>query len=381
MSGCRLLVWRALWTTACALFALVILLCHRRNEPIDLLPVWLAVDAFIDHASPYTSKRFIYPPSALVIFSPFGAISFSTARIVFLLIDAAAIAGAALLTMRALNIRMRSPAAPLLFAAAAACAPTISTLRLENVNGLILACECGFLSLALQNRWKLSGWVLGASLAIKPILFPLLAIFILLRRWDALVRALGLPLALSVCALAFSAGRDDFFTITVPFLFDGNFPELESFNVALAGAGGIIGAPKALTLACQVAVIALGVVLVAKRVSERGDPILWLVETTGIILVTTFLAFSFSFSTYALFLLPLGFSAVLAGAVARRAGALVAFALMASPDRYVLHDLGVLPVEAISMRVTVGLLLLLAVFVADSVSKRASQPAGGPLPS
>lgn len=381
MSRRRLLVWRGLWAIAAALYALVVVLCYRRNDPIDLEPVWLAANAFLDHAPPYASKRFIYPPSALLIFSPFGAISFSEARVAFLLIDAAAIAGAALLALRALRIKLQSISAPLLFGAAAICAPTISTLRLENVNGLILLCQCGFLLFAVGNRWKPAGWILGVSLAIKPILFPLLAIFILLRRWDAMWRAVAVPAVLSIAALAFSAEREDFFTLTVPFLFEGNFPDLEAFNVALAGAGGIIGAPKIVTLICQAAVVALSVVLVWKRMRRGGDRILQLVETTGIILVATFLAFSFSFTTYPLFLLPLGFSAVLPGAVARRALALVAFFLMAAPDRYVLHDLGVFPVEAISLRVTAGLLLMLAVFAADVFRNRPAQPIAACLPS
>src|SRR5258708_22529277 len=166
----------------------------------DLYPSWLGARAFINGMPAYadtgTPSRFIYPPSALLVFAPLGFLDFPSARQVFLVVNAASIVAASLCCLRLFDISWRSSLAALLLIALSLCTGVLVTLIQGNVNGIILLGEVVAMLAASRGRWRLFGLVLGLTLSLKPALVPLLILPILWRRWDAIVIAaavVGVP--------------------------------------------------------------------------------------------------------------------------------------------------------------------------------------------
>src|SRR5258708_15137626 len=87
----------------------------------DLYPDWLAARAFIHGMPAYghngTPFRFMYPPSALLLFAPLGLLDFTAAKQVFLVVNAASIVAAAMVCLRLFGISWRSQVAALLLLA------------------------------------------------------------------------------------------------------------------------------------------------------------------------------------------------------------------------------------------------------------------------
>ena len=79
--------------------------------------------------------------------------------------------------------------------------------------------------------------LLGISLTVKPVLLPLLVVFVLRRQWRALAVAIMIPAAgtLAGCLVVRDSSR--FFTVVVPFLTHG--AQL-SFNDSLVGVGNLL---------------------------------------------------------------------------------------------------------------------------------------------
>jgi arabinofuranan 3-O-arabinosyltransferase len=61
-------------------------------------------------------------------------------------------------------------------------APVFDTLKAGNVNGVVLLAEAVFVSAAVRGSWNLAGVGLGLSLALNPVLAPLIVLPILYRR-------------------------------------------------------------------------------------------------------------------------------------------------------------------------------------------------------
>lgn len=358
---------RLAWVLGLALYAIVTVALYRVHAP-DLLPVWQAAHAFVHGQPPYYVPLFVYPPSALVLFAPLGLLPLWAAAALFLVISAVAMAFAAVLVLRIFGVSASARAFPLLIAVLAASAPVERTLYLGNVNGLVALGECAAIWAAARQRWSITGWLLGITLAIKPVLAPLVIVPVLWRRPGAVVRALAIPIVVSLGALALSSRSDEFFSITVPFLVKGNAAGLQVLNVSLAGAGHILGAPSALTIGLRAAVV-LGAAysilhcLHSRPASDLG----MLIDVTGIILVATFLAFSFSWNYYALYLLPLYVGTWLGRSAARRRLVAVSAALVLLPDVLLWKRFGTLGAELSSLRVTAGFVVLLASLVPNSM--------------
>lgn len=60
--------------------------------------------------------------------------------------------------------------------------PVFDTLKSGNVNGVALLAEAVFISAAARGSWNLAGLGLGSSLALKPVLAPLIVLPILYRK-------------------------------------------------------------------------------------------------------------------------------------------------------------------------------------------------------
>jgi arabinofuranan 3-O-arabinosyltransferase len=322
----------------------------------DLVPVLRAAHAFVHGRAPYDVDAFVYPPSALVLFAPLGVVGLRAGRLLFHLADAAAVVAAVWLLLRYARVRLGSPVAPAIVFAAFITTPVRSTLGLDNVNGLVLLAEVVTLVLLRRGRPVAAGVAFGLGLAVKPVLAPVLVLFLVDRRVRTVVASVAVPCVLSLVALAFTTDLGGFVRDVVPFLLRGNYDANYLINTSLRGAVRILELPSALSYPVRIAAAVAGAaVLVAHRRTNPPDDHR-LVEAIGIVMATTFLVFSFSWAYYCIYLLPV--FAVLADERSevdrvRLAALGAAFYLVASPDY--LARLG-------SVRVTAGLVVFVAAF-------------------
>jgi arabinofuranan 3-O-arabinosyltransferase len=359
-----------LWLVAGLAFAGLVIVSFLQDEAADFQPVWKAADALLAGASPYAfNPRFVYPPSALPLVSPLGLLDSDTARALFLAADAAMIVVAGLLCLRIFGVSLRSPAAPLLVLVLSGFAPVDTTLHLGNVNGFILAGGAGFLLAATRGRWRLGGWLLGFTLALKPILAPVLLLTVLYRQWGALARAIAVPAALLCSALLLAPRAADYFDARVGFYAEANAGKGLNSNVAIGGAVETLGLPVELSLLVRAAIVAACAYLIWMLFRQRGQgPASRLVDIFAVIMVGTVLAYTFSLNYYALYLLPLLVAALLARSAMRWWGLVGGVVLFGSPDVYVWRTLwredGRLALQLSTMRVTLGLMVVLAAYLA-----------------
>jgi len=293
------------WAIGLVSFGYSSLKIEQHLAPRDLLPVWTAVRALLDHHSPYEVRLFVYPPSLLLLAIPLGLMSFAKARLAFFLLDVAAILLAGALCLRLFNLDWRSRAGGVMLLVLAMYLPVRDTLTVDNVNGLILAGEAGMLLAASRRRWALAGILLGCTLAVKPVLLPLVLLPLLYRQWRAIACAVALPVALSLIALPFIVDGGRFLSRTVPFLLNGNAAEYRMYNVSLSGSVAMLGLPVVVALALRLTALASIGLLLWRRWTTRSDEPLRLVELASLLLLAAFLAFSFSWGYYAIYLLPL----------------------------------------------------------------------------
>jgi arabinofuranan 3-O-arabinosyltransferase len=363
----------ALWTGG--LLSLVYLLFDvtQKNESHDFTPAWIAVRAVISHQSPY-NIFFDWPPSSILFLFPFGLIDLRFARVAFEVVQAGAILASGALLLRLFGVRWRSPIAAALLLALTLYGPVITNLHLGNVNGVILLGEAAALVFASRGAWSLMGVTLGVTLAIKPVLLPLVLIPVLWRRWTAVVIALAIPVALSAIALLFMVGGTDFFTHWIPFLLNGNAPGLQEFNVSLSGATMALHLPAAVLSAMKLAVAVGTVMVLWLRLHARDDLRLRLVDATSLILLGTFLDFSFSWTGYGIFLVPLFVSVALPESLARNWLIWAGVYCLGGPDVFIWRHFGHIASTVAYVRPTAGLLLLL-LGLGTGLLSRVDQPA------
>jgi arabinofuranan 3-O-arabinosyltransferase len=296
---------QALWPIAIALFLLKAAQVTRGGLfGLDLGPVWTALRAFLQHHPPYVPD-FVYPPSCLLVLAPLGALSFRTAKFVVLAVGEAGLAISCFLTLEALGIRWRSSKGAAALLGTIFLFPVLTSLNYLNANILILPLFAIFIYLAARGRWSWAGILLGLSLAIKPILLPVLALPLLARQWKAAGLALFIPVGLSALALPLTAEGLDYFSRVLPYLLAGERGDLQQFNTTILGLGTMLHAPGLVTVALRLCVLGLMVLAVWRRWQAGGSEALRIVEVSGILVLSSFLASSWGLFYYEILLVPL----------------------------------------------------------------------------
>jgi len=193
---------------------------HRNGALCDFTAYWGAARVFLAHQNPYAAEplltvqrsvgwldadpiRAYNPPWTLPLFAPFGFLSFPPANAIWLALSLA------IELLSALALWIYFGGSPRTRWVAAAIALTFLPLGLTNHYGqitpLILAGLVAFLLLMRARRWFAAGASLLLVLGIKPHLFWLVAVAVLLwviqqRRWRLLSGAL-LALAAAMAAV------------------------------------------------------------------------------------------------------------------------------------------------------------------------------------
>ena len=128
--------------------------------------------------------------------APFGYLSFTPSRYLFIGINTVAILIAWYLLLRLFNYTLSSVAAPALLLAMFCTESVTSTLVFTNINGCVLLAEVLFLRWLLDGKVGHQWWaglVIGLTLTLKPVLGPLLLLPLLNRQWRTLVPAIARP--------------------------------------------------------------------------------------------------------------------------------------------------------------------------------------------
>jgi arabinofuranan 3-O-arabinosyltransferase len=303
----------AAWVVAILAFGTSLVRIINGEQGYDTAPLTTAVYDLFGGGVIYTGKGagdFLYPPSALLLLSPLGALSITWAGRLFFLVDVATVLVATAVLLHLFGLRWRGFAGAIAVFVLALAWPVTFTLDAGNVNGPVLLGLAGFLLFADRQRWILAGVCLGLTLALKPILAPVLLVVALYRRWQTLVTAVAVPVVLSVPLLLAVPETRAYFHTSLPLLFHGQSAQIQEASIALQSAAARVAVPDAATHVVEIAVLVLTLWLLWQR--SRGSKLepRRLVELTTIALVGGFLLSSFAFAHYGIFVLPFAVSLV-----------------------------------------------------------------------
>lgn len=301
-----------------------VVLTINGNITDDFKPVYRAVLNFRHHLDlynehfDYVDPHYLYPPGGTLLLSPFGYLPEQLSRFAFIGINSLAIVLAAYLLLRIFGYTLASVAAPALLAAMFLTESVSSTLVFTNINGVILLAEVAFLGWLLDGRTSRQWWAgaaIGLTLVVKPLLLPLLLLPLLGRQWRTLLVAVAVPAAFNLAALPLVADPRDFFTGTLPYMLSTR----DYFNSSILGNGVFFGLPPALILAMRVGFTAIAAVSLwlLYRYYRLRDPRFWMLTSSGVLLLTSFLVLSLGQGYYSIVLFPFLMTVVLPNSVLR----------------------------------------------------------------
>lgn len=311
----------ALWPIAVmTVLHRVFVLAVNGSHTDDFAPVYRAALAFLNRREVYTADfnsvdpHYLYQPSGTLLLSPLALIDPEKSRWLFILANAIAVIIALYLLLKMFDLALNSVAAPILLFAAFSTETVTNTLVFSNINGIILLGEVAFLFLLLRRRDLWSGAAIGLTLAVKPILAPLLLLPLVRGQWKVFVTAIGIPVVLMAVAWPLSADPMAFIEHTLPYLSESR----DYFNSAIVGNGTYFGLPVALIWALRIAFAAM--VLVSLWLLYRyyrHDELFFVATASGVIMGASFLLLSLGQMYYSMLLFPLIMTVVLRNSVMR----------------------------------------------------------------
>lgn len=309
----------------------------------DFGPVYRAVinfkrglDIYNDHFD-QVDPHYLYPPGGTLLLSPFGYLPVTAARYWFITINALAIVLAAYLLLRLFRYTLASVAAPALLLAMFCTESVTNTLVFTNINGCILLCEVLFFRWLLDgkvNHQWLAGIAVGLTLVVKPSLAPLLLLPLLNRQWRALVPAFGVPLVFNAAAWPLMSDPMGFVRNTVPYIRSTR----DYFNSSIQGNGIYYGLPVwlILLLRCVFLVLTVASLWLLYRHYRKRDPFFWMLTSSGVLLIASFLLLSLGQAYYSMMLFPFLMTVVLPNSVIRNWVAWLAIYGFMTMDRWLL---------------------------------------------
>ncbi|AVM00535.1 hypothetical protein C6V83_09855 [Gordonia iterans] len=274
------------------------------------------------YAENYTTvdPHYLYPPSGTLMMSPLAVLQPDHARWLFIAASVVALVLSAYLLVRMFGYRADSwvfPAVLLFFFST----ETVSnTLIFTNFNGFVLLGMIAFLMLLRSDSTVRGGdwWAgvfIGLTIAVKPVLAPLMLLPLLQLRWKVFVTAIGVPLLLNVLAWPLIVDSRSFLDRTLPYLFEAR----DYYNSSVTGNALYFGVADWLTLVLRIAFVAMAIFSLwfLYRYYADTDELLWLTTSSGVLLGTTFLISSLGQGYYSMLLFPLVMSVFLTGSVMR----------------------------------------------------------------
>ncbi|MBJ7387768.1 MAG: arabinofuranan 3-O-arabinosyltransferase, partial [Mycolicibacterium sp.] len=309
----------------------------------DFGPVYRAVvnfkmgwDIYNEHFE-YVDPHYLYPPGGTLLLAPFGYLPVDASRYWFITFNTLAILLAAYFLLRLFKFTMASVAAPALVLAMFCTESVTNTLVFTNINGCMLLAEVLFFRWLLdgkRNHEWLAGAAIGLTLVVKPSLAPLLLLPLLSRQWRALVPAFGVPLVFNAVAWPLVSDPMNFITRTVPYIFSTR----DYFNSSILGNGIYYGLPDLLILVLRIAfgLLAVATLWLLYRYYRERDPLFWMLTSSGVLLITSFLVLSLGQGYYSMMLFPFLMTVVLPNSTIRSWPAWLAIYGFMTMDRWLL---------------------------------------------
>ena len=306
---------------------------------VNLKMGWDIYNEHFNHVDPH----YLYPPGGTLIMAPFGYLPVDASRYWFITFNTIAIILAAYFLIRLFGFKFDSVALPALLAAMFISESVVNTLVFGNINGCILLLEVLFFRWLLDQNKSHEWWAgvaIGLTLVVKPLLAPLLLIPLLNRQWRVLVTAFAVPLVFNLAAIFSPIQRfrvsdpENFFRRTVEYIGTTR----DYFNSSIAGNGLYYGLPTWLTLSLRLAFIALaaGSLWLLYKYYRTRDPLFWMMTSSGVLLITSFLVLSLGQGYYSMMLFPFLMTVVLKNSVLRNWPAWLAIYGFMSADRWLL---------------------------------------------
>ncbi|MCW2555235.1 MAG: hypothetical protein JWR78_5016 [Mycobacterium sp.] len=309
----------------------------------DFGPVYRAVvnfkmgwDIYNEHFD-YVDPHYLYPPGGTLLLAPFGYLPVDASRYWFIFFNSVAILLAAYFLLRLFKFSLASVAAPALLLAMFCTESVTNTLVFTNINGCILLCEVLFFRWLLDGKVNHQWWAgvaVGLTLVIKPSLAPLLLLPLLNRQWRALVTAVGVPLLFNAAAWPLVSDPMSFVRNTVPYIFSTR----DYFNSSILGNGIYYGLPMWLILLLRIVfgLLAVGSLWLLYRNYRERDPLFWMLTSSGVLLIATFLVTALGQGYYSMMLFPFLMTVVLPNSVLRNWVAWLAIYGFMTMDRWLL---------------------------------------------
>lgn len=321
-------------------------LVFNRYITDDFAPVYRAVinfkfgwDIYNEHFD-YVDPHYLYPPGGTLIMAPFGYLPEVASRNWFIFFNTVAIILAGYFLLRLFGYTLSSVAAPALLLAMFCTESVTNTLVFGNINGVMLLLEVLFFRWLLDGNRSHEWWAgvsIGLTLVVKPLLAPLLLLPVLNRQWRVLVTAIAVPVAFNLAAWPLISDPMSFVTRTVPYIFSTR----DYFNSSILGNGLYFGLPTWLILTLRVAFAALGAAALwlLYRYYRTRDQFFWMLTSSGVLLVTSWLVLSLGQGYYSIALFPFLMTVVLPNSVLRNWVAWLATYGFLTMDRWLLWQL------------------------------------------
>ncbi|OBG23235.1 arabinofuranan 3-O-arabinosyltransferase [Mycobacterium sp. 852002-51057_SCH5723018] len=301
-----------------------IVLTLNGNITDDFKPVYRAVnnfrhglDIYNEHFD-YVDPHYLYPPGGTLLMAPFGYLSFTPSRYLFILINTVAILLAWYLLLRLFKFTLSSVAAPALLLAMFCTETVTSTLVFTNINGCVLLAEILFLWWLLDRKVGRQWWAgvaIGLTLTLKPLLGPLLLLPLLNRQWRAVVAAIVVPVVINLAALPLVSHPMDFFTKTLPYIGGTR----DYFNSSIEGNGVYFGLFTWLIVFLRImfTLLAIGALWLLYRYYRTRDPLFWFTTSSGVLLLWSWLVLPLAQGYYSMMLFPFLMTVVLRNSLIR----------------------------------------------------------------
>ena len=311
----------------------------------DFGPVYRAVinfkmgwDIYNEHFN-YVDPHYLYPPGGTLIMAPFGYLPVYASHNWFIAFNVVAILLAACFLLRLFGYSLTSVAAPALLLAMFCTESVTNTFVFTNINGVILLAEVLFFRWLLVGRVSHQWWAgvaIGLTLVVKPLLAPLLLLPLLNRQWRAIVTAIAVPLLFNAAAWPLVSDPMNFVTRTLPYILGTR----DYFNSSILGNGMYYGLPTWLILSLRIIflLLTIGSLVLLYRYYRTRDPLFWMVTSSGVLLIASWLVLSLGQAYYSMMLFPFLMTVVLPNSVIRNWPAWLAIYGFMAIDKWLLRE-------------------------------------------
>jgi arabinofuranan 3-O-arabinosyltransferase len=291
------------WLAAAAVLVFQV---SRPLTGLDVHVYWSAATRMAHGISPYTDPRFVYPPFAAVLLAPLGHVSWSVAKLLGAGVAVGAIVATILLSARAFGVQLRNWRVAAMTAVVVTGHLFYTATSLGNLSAFIAMLLAGFyLASARGNDWA-AGALLGASLAVKPLLLPVVVVPMLWGRWRVLLATALAAGGLTGLGALIVPHSGLFVTRALPDLFRAHPASYDPLNSTLSSVGHLVGAPTGFVIALRVlAVLVAALVVVAVRLRRHRLDALGAVTAGSAALLAQFCVGGLTEDHFLLTLLPL----------------------------------------------------------------------------